>query len=445
MRYYPNWKCGLLALLSLVLQSSPVSASSEPVIWLPKHRLQTNEIGVIVNDQDPLSVRIANYYLQARHIPAGNLIHVSFKPGRSRLSPEAFNSVRNQAKSQLSDSIQALALTWALPYRVGCMSITSAFTFGFDKAYCSSKTCATTRHNPYYGSNSTAPYSDYGIRPSIAIAAKNFKQAKQLIDRGVTADKSNPEGSAYLLSTSDKNRNVRARIFKQLKQLFSPIVRVNIVDGNSIRDRRDIMFYFTGLTKVPYLQTLGFLPGAIADHLTSAGGVLDGRSQMSALRWLEAGATGSYGTVIEPCNLLGKFPNPGLLMDYYTSGQTLIEAYWKSVQQPGEGLFIGEPLAAPYDGVTASNNATEIILNTRVLRAGMYRILTSLYPVGPYQTRAEPLIIQPQQTKIELPHSNHNFYKIEAAKLHSISRVALNSISGQRSIARSRFTRVGAI
>ena len=29
-------------------------------------------------------------------------------------------------------------------------------------------------------------------------------------------------------------------------------------------------------------------------------------------------------------------------------GDTLIEAYWKSVQQPGEGIFIGEPLARPW-------------------------------------------------------------------------------------------------
>ena len=42
------------------------------------------------------------------------------------------------------------------------------------------------------------------------------------------------------------------------------------------------------------------MPGALADHLTSSGGMLTDSGQMSALRWLEAGATGSYGTVIEP-------------------------------------------------------------------------------------------------------------------------------------------------
>jgi threonine synthase len=30
---------------------------------------------------------------------------------------------------------------------------------------------------------------------------------------------------------------------------------------------------------------------------------------MSALRWLEAGASGSYGTVVEPCNHPAKFPD----------------------------------------------------------------------------------------------------------------------------------------
>jgi len=69
---------------------------------------------------------------------------------------------------------------------------------------------------------------------------------------------------------------------------------------------------------------------------------------MSALRWLEAGATGSYGTVVEPCNLVQKFPNPPVVIGHYLQGETLIEAYWKSVLMPGQGIFIGEPLAEPF-------------------------------------------------------------------------------------------------
>jgi uncharacterized protein (TIGR03790 family) len=69
---------------------------------------------------------------------------------------------------------------------------------------------------------------------------------------------------------------------------------------------------------------------------------------MSALRWLEAGATASYGTVVEPCNFTAKFPQPALAITRYTRGETVLEAYWKSVMMPGQGVFVGEPLAAPF-------------------------------------------------------------------------------------------------
>ncbi|MNT97055.1 hypothetical protein D3C72_2392840 [compost metagenome] len=69
---------------------------------------------------------------------------------------------------------------------------------------------------------------------------------------------------------------------------------------------------------------------------------------MSSQRWLEAGATASYGTVSEPCNYWQKFPNPTVLLRRYLSGMTALEAYWGSVAWPAQGLFIGDPLAAPY-------------------------------------------------------------------------------------------------
>jgi uncharacterized protein (TIGR03790 family) len=100
--------------------------------------------------------------------------------------------------------------------------------------------------------------------------------------------------------------------------------------------------------RVEELQKIAFLPGAAADHLTSTGGVLDSSRQMSALEWLRQGATASYGSVSEPCAHRGKFPNPAVFLDHYLRGDTLIEAYWKSVAMPGQGLFIGEPLARPF-------------------------------------------------------------------------------------------------
>jgi len=88
----------------------------------------------------------------------------------------------------------------------------------------------------------------------------------------------------------------------------------------------------------------------IARIQTSLGGDLLGDGQMSSLRWLEAGATASYGAVSEPCNFWQKFPNPTVLLRHYVQGASAIEEYWESVAWPTQGIFIGEPLAAPYRG-----------------------------------------------------------------------------------------------
>ena len=107
----------------------------------------------------------------------------------------------------------------------------------------------------------------------------------------------------------------------------------------------------TGLARVEGLDQVEWLPGALADHLTSYGGALDqppGEGQMSAIDWIESGATASYGTVSEPCNHWQKFPNPQMLLLSYVQGVSALEAYWHSVVWPAQGVFIGEPLAAPF-------------------------------------------------------------------------------------------------
>lgn len=183
----------------------------------------------------------------------------------------------------------------------------------------------------------------------MAIAARSFDEAKRLIDRGIQSDATFPSGTAYLLSTTDEARNVRSKWYPMIAALFGNRLRVRVLEQDILVNKDDVLFYFTGEQNVEGLSTLHFVPGAIADHLTSAGGVLvNSGGQMSALRWLKAGATGSYGTVVEPCNFPQKFPHPLVVIAHYTAGETLIESYWKSVRMPGQGIFIGEPLARPF-------------------------------------------------------------------------------------------------
>ena len=309
--------------------------------------LESAQLAVIVNSADPTSVQIGDYYAARRHILFQNVIRVAFSPNRTTLTRQEFDVVKAEVDAKSLPNVQAYALAWAAPYRVECMSITAAFAFGFDAAFCA-EGCAPTRHSPYYDSPARLPFRQHGMRPAMALAATSFEEAKALIDRGVASDGSNPEGAAYLLSTSDAARNVRSASYPLAEKVLQRRLQVHRLEQDALIGAKDVLFYFTGKDRVDGLDTLRFLPGAIADHLTSAGGQLTDSAQMSALRWLEAGATGSYGTVVEPCAIRQKFPDPAVLGAHYLRGETLIEAYWKSVAMPGQGIFIGEPLAAPF-------------------------------------------------------------------------------------------------
>ena len=309
--------------------------------------LGPQHLALVINDEDPLSRRIAEYYLTQRHIPASNVIHIKFKPGGEIMRPETFRELKAQVDAQTPDIVQGYVLTWTAPYRVGCMSITTAFAAGFNESFCV-QGCKPTQASPYFDSDSQHPYTDHQWRPTMMLAGETFADVKALIDRGVAADGTRPDGTAYLLSTSNRPRNVRARFYPGIDMMQSDRFKVEMLQRDSLRHRSDVMFYFTGLAHVAGIDSNRYHPGAIADHLTSAGGKLTGSGQMSSLRWLEAGATGSYGAVVEPCAFVQKFPRPNIVIDRYLDGETLLEAYWKSVEWPGQGVFIGEPLAAPF-------------------------------------------------------------------------------------------------
>lgn len=377
-----------------------------PAVVLPKVSLGPRELAVIVNDADPLSIRIATYYRVQRGIPDENLIHVSFPANSNEMRPEQFAKIKALADAKTPGHIQAYALTWTKPYRVGCMSMTSAFALGFDEKYCASG-CKPTQLSPYFNTASKQPFKDFGLRPTMSLAAETIEKAKELIDRGVKSDGSLPRGTGYLMDTSDKARNVRAAHYPEIMNMLGNDVHLERIRADSLVGKSDVLFYFTGLTKVTGLDSLSFLPGAIADHLTSAGGQLTGSSQMSSLRWIEAGATGSYGAVVEPCNFLPKFPHPGIVMERYLAGETLIEAYWKSVAMPGQGIFIGEPLAKPFAGYQLSRTQDTLVIRSRSIPPGRYKILGAISGVGPYRLVKQGILVRPgwQELRVANDHT----------------------------------------
>jgi len=327
------------------------------------------ELGVLFADGDATSEAIARAYQQARGIPEANMLRVTLPTRTDAIDSAAFNALKASIDARLPAGVQATLLTWSAPSRVvgvqgmqgvqgACaMGITAALALGYDVRYCGR--CSATATTAYYNSGSARPFTNLGIRPSMMLGAATLAEAQVLIQRGVAADRlmttGNAQATAWLVRTSDPSRNSREADFRALAGTTVPRLQVNFVDNTSgtgsdeITGRSNVLFYFTGLPRVSQAASNTWLPGAAADHLTSYGGVLpDGNGQMVATEWLRAGATASYGTVEEPCAFEQKFPRASVLVSRYRQGDTLIEAYWKSVQWPGQGLFVGEPLARPW-------------------------------------------------------------------------------------------------
>ncbi|MDP8568034.1 TIGR03790 family protein [Methylophilus aquaticus] len=312
--------------------------------------LKPEDVAVIYNLGDSRSEEVARYYLQARQIPIENLIGVTLpKPGKEVLSVPEFESLKSQIDAKLGKQ-QVLLLVWRAPFAVQCNSLTSALSLGLDLDQCKNS-CAPGRDNPYFNSASRRPWADHQIRLSMLLPVTTVDSARALIDRGVLSEFSLNDAQAFFLKTRDAARSKPREPFFPLDgaTVKSKKLVCHTLMSEALERESAVMFYFTGQKRVPSLATNGYLPGAIADHLTSSGGVLrDTQDQMPVTQWLEAGVTGSYGTVSEPCNYWQKFPNPQVVMAHYLAGETLIEAYWKSVKWPMQGVFVGEPLAKPY-------------------------------------------------------------------------------------------------
>jgi len=400
--------------------SAGAGGVAPPSVRLPRESLSASELAVLVNTNDAQSVAVADYYLTARGIPAANRIDLALPTGTDVASQADFATAKAVVDAALTPAIQGLVITWTRPYRADCMSITTAFAVGFDAGFCSTP-CSATTPVDYYASESLAPFTDHGIRPAMMIAAASLADATALIDRGVAADQTFPTGDGYLVRTTDPARSVRWGSFMQTVSDWSHAggLTLSYIDNSGgsgldyIESKTDVLFYFTGLASIPSIETNTYRPGAVADHLTSYGGQVPTSGQMSVVAWLHAGVTASYGTVVEPCNYTQKFPETQVMLPHYFRGETVLEAYWKSVAWPGEGLFVGEPLSRPWGSTVSFANGTLTIHTTTLVPNKTYELRSADSESGPYTPVLQNITVPDLElTDITLPNATAPFYEL---------------------------------
>jgi hypothetical protein len=353
---------------------------------------------IIINPGSAESMYVGNYYKNARNIPDRNVLYLD--PGAADYASfsglngdlDGLGGYLNNAHILDHTDYLVVANTGvffvsAPGYIVdGCSPVTrfsqsSVFTLANQRGLILAGNLAVQTGNQYFSSSPSSPRAFSarsgwaGGGPTTSLAAPRYfigaslgytgslgntlPEILAMIDRSVAVDATRPAGTFYYMSTTDAVRNVRAPSFPNsiaaITSLGGAAVTINGVlpDGHT-----DCLGVMTGWAQ-PDIDgsTMGILPGAFGDHLTSWAATFDNGDQTKISAWIRRGVSGSAGEVEEPCNYPGKFPNPDFHA-FYFQGMSLGESYLRSVAYlPFQALLIADPLTRPF-AVLPSVNAT---------------------------------------------------------------------------------------
>ena len=343
---------------------------------------------VLVNTNSADSVELGAHYAAAHGIPAHHICRLDIATNRVDITSNEFHSLllapiaNHIAAENLDGQIDYLVLCWDFPTRVGgaphplaLEGVAASLFYGFKNApgiwdspgYGTCKPPPLSASNAYFKSERAFRSSDAWNNTNGFVAfhlvASNLATAKLVADRGAAARSSfPPSATLYLCMLGDQRRGIREQLFADTQFSFSALPGLPAACAvpplyEVIAGKTNLMGYHDGFSNVYNTNLAAFrtnnswLPGAYADHLTSYGGCIASftnvTGQSTVLDWMALGATASYGTVDEPCAYLPKFPDP-LMAFYYARGFTVGESYAMSVEAPYQGLFAGDPLAAPF-------------------------------------------------------------------------------------------------
>lgn len=328
---------------------------------------------VVVNQKSTNSVQLGNYYCEQRQVPPQNLLRLTNWSGGSVAWSKAdfethlCNPLTAMLSSRgLSNQIEIVLLSMDIPYRVtnggsvtvsGANSTTAALFYGFkpdyDTPYYNPPSCNLPEATSNAYAAAELPFrvvTNGNAWLAMMLTSSNLSQAKAIVDQGVASDGAFPPQTVILGNNqNDPFRSVRYVLFDDA--IFNTRLRGNYSMVRDNSSQPSGLGYLLGYQNGMYqfgISPNTFAPGAMADSLTSYGGqIFEPTDHTKLLAFLSAGASGSYGTVVEPCARLGKFPTPQNYF-YQARGFSLAECYYQSVTNPYQGILVGEPLAAPF-------------------------------------------------------------------------------------------------
>lgn len=334
-----------------------------------------HQVLLLINSDSEDSVVIGETYAKLRSIPEINVVHVKLgaKP-KLAISPERFRqNVWDPAwkaafKRSISNQIFAVIFSAGFPTTVTtdpCVSITG-FTFLRCREPSSEEVELALYRSPYFA----GPNSPDGVAhpsqtfdsarlwldasapmPAMMLAftgqnGQSRESALECLSCSARSDSTFPTGTVFFVLNDDVRTKSRSwqfpRAVSELRKLGvsahivndlpkTPTVIAGIMAGSPTLNPSEGLYW----------------PGAMAEHMTSFGGVFSEQSQTKLTAWLDAGAAGSSGTVVEPRSAWPKFPSARFFV-HHALGCTMIESFYQAILSPLQILLVGDPLAAPW-------------------------------------------------------------------------------------------------
>ena len=341
-------------------------------------RAQSAEnVAVIINDLDQASVRVGDYYVQKRNVPAANVIRIKTSTeetvDRSVFEKTIQAPIANAiARERLQDRILYLVIAKGVPVRIAgttgpegtAASVDSELTLLYRRMLGDAVLTRGRIDNPYYlGIQDVRSARPFGHREhDIFLVSRldgfTVDDVMALIDRAIAptseghivldqrATPASKVGDDWLSAAAERLVAMQQDDRVVLETTSKPVINATAVLG----------YYSWGSTDPQHrvrASKIGFVPGAIAATFVSsdartfreppANWVPDGNAANRANLFagsahsligdlIRDGVTGVAGHVAEP--YLQSVVRPDLLFAVYLAGHNLIESVLSGVASP---------------------------------------------------------------------------------------------------------------
>jgi uncharacterized protein (TIGR03790 family) len=356
---------------------------------------------LVVNPASADSLTVANHYIELRKIPPHNVFYLPWKRSKTSTWGGTFRDeilqpiLEEMNRRQLGGQVDYVIYSSDFPWRIAfekefpteqfppqfkpTASLTGAtylwsFVMGKRKEmfnlttnfYYSPPRGGVTLTRAFHAHQFWDPEgrlstADKGIPYLLCTMlgvtdgrGNSVDEIARYLDSASKADGTNLKGTIYYVQNNSPRSRPRHDFYPQaVAALALAGVHGEIVRGEFIQNKSQVMGVTCGAAQIDVARSgCRFLPGALCDNLTSAGGNFVVRTgvgpQQTALTdFLRFGAAGACGTVVEPFSIAQKFPS-AFLHVHYARGCSMAESFYQAIAGPYQQLIVGDPLCQPW-------------------------------------------------------------------------------------------------